>query len=104
MKVELMPGIKSISGKDRNMLFRTYTKNGNKETRAYFLPRIHDKSGHVIGYGHRRKTKLTDKEICQRRKFAFVVRAIAARRQAGDQRSKKELWKEFSDIFDRALS
>ena len=33
MKVELMPGIKSISGKDRNMLFRTYTKNGKKETR-----------------------------------------------------------------------
>ena len=98
-----MPGIKSLSGKDRNMLFRTYTKNGKKETRAYFLPRIHDKTGHVIGYGLRRKTKLTDKEICQRRKFAFIARAIAARRQAGDQRSKKELWKEFSDIFDRAL-
>ncbi len=49
-----MPGIKSLSGKDRNMLFRTYTKNGKKETRAYFLPRIHDKTGHVIGYGHRR--------------------------------------------------
>jgi len=104
MKVELMPGIKSISGKNGNMLFRTYSKNGKKETRAYFLPRIQDKSGHVIGYGHQRKTKPTDKELRQRKRFAFITRAIAARHQAGDTRSKKELWKEFSDIFDRALS
>ena len=104
MKVELMPGIKSISGKNGNMLFRTYTKNGKKETRAYFLPRIQDKSGHVIGYGHQRKTRLTDNELRQRRKFAFIARAIAARRQAGDTRSKKELWKEFSDVFDHALT
>jgi len=104
MKVELMAGIKSISGKNGNMLFRTYTKNGKKETRAYFLPRIQDKSGHVLGYGHQRKTKPTDKELRNRRRFSFITRAIAARRQAGDTRSKKELWKEFGEIFDRALS
>lgn len=97
-----MPGIKSISGKNGNMLFKTFTKNGKQETRAYFLPRIQDKSGHVIGYGHQRKTRLTDNEIRQRKKFAFITRAIAARRQAGDTRSKKELWKEYGEIFDCA--
>ena len=104
MKVDLMPGIKSISGKNGNMLFRTYTKNGKKETRAYFLPRIQDKTGHVLGYGHQRKTKPTDKELRNRRRFAFITRAIAARRQAGDTRPKKDLWKEFGEIYDRALS
>ena len=104
MKVELMPGIKSLSGKYGNMLFKTFTKNGKKETRAYFLPAVRDGRGRVTGYGQRRTTKITDKEIRQRKKFSFVSKAIAARRQAGDTRSKKELWKEFGEIFDRALS
>ena len=104
MKVELMPGIKSISGKNGNMLFRTYTKNGKKETRAYFLPAVRDGRGRVTGYGQRRTTKPTAKELRNRRRFSFITRAIAARHQAGDTRSKKELWKEFGEIFDRALS
>ena len=68
MKVDLMPGIASMSGKlkskslyGKDMIFKTYRRpDGKTETRAYFAPKG----------GYKRKTPLSDSEIKTRQRFA----------------------------------
>ena len=67
MKVDLMPGIASMSGKlkskspyGRDMIFKTFRRpDGKTETRAYFAPKG----------GYKRTTPLSDKEIEARKRF-----------------------------------
>ena len=74
MKVDLMPGIKSISGKNGNMVFRTYKRpDGETETRAYMLPRKGwDERRKKNIYGYTRTTKLSEKELAARGRFAQI--------------------------------
>ncbi len=68
MKVDLMPGIASMSGKmkskspyGKDMIFKTFRRpDGKTETRAYFAPKG----------GYQRSTPLSDKEIEARKRFA----------------------------------
>ena len=68
MKVDLMPGIASMSGKlkskspyGKDMIFKTFRRaDGKTETRAYFAPKG----------GYKRTTPLSDKEIEARKRFA----------------------------------
>lgn len=75
--VELMPGIKSISGKVGNMIFKTY-KNG--KVRAFPAEQ------------RKRRTKVTKAETSNRFNFGTIAVEVAKRMAAGDTRSKKELW------------
>ena len=68
MKCKLNPNIESLSGKNGNVLFRTYRKpNGKTETRAYLLPRRRDGK-----FGYERKAALTQGEIAARDKFKQI--------------------------------
>ena len=68
MKVDLMPGIASMSGKmkakspnGKDIIFKTYRRpDGKTETRAYFAPKG----------GYKRTTPLSDNEIAARNRFA----------------------------------
>ena len=68
MRIDLMPGIASMSGKlkskspyGKDMIFKTYRRpDGKTETRAYFAPKG----------GYQRTTPLSDKEIEARKRFA----------------------------------
>ena len=72
MKVTLTPGIESISGRQGNIIYKTYRRPGQKpETRAYLVPRT----------ANRRKTPPTEGEINARLRFT----------QAADY------WKKLSD-------
>lgn len=63
MKITLAAGIESISGKNGNMVFRTYKRpNGKTETCAYILPRK----------GYRRSTKPSGNELAARSRFAQI--------------------------------
>ena len=81
MKVELIPGISSMSGKAGAFMFRTYKRpNGKTETRAYIMPR--NGSRCVKGvchptYGSKRTTPLSEKEKQARQRFTEVQNQIA---------------------------
>ena len=71
MKCTLMPGIESISGSIKckrgvKLTFKHYTKNGRNETRAYVM------------HKQERKSKPSEKEIAQRRKFAQAANYFAS--------------------------
>jgi len=67
MRIDLMPGIASMSGKlkskspyGKDMIFKTFHRpDGKTETRAYFAPKG----------GYKRTTPLSDKEIEARKRF-----------------------------------
>jgi len=67
MKVTLAAGIASMSGKNGNMVFRTYKRpNGKTETRAYILPKK----------GCRRATKPSGNELAARSRFAQISQTL----------------------------
>lgn len=74
MRVELMPGIKEISGATKpskngtRLVFMTRTNNkGKRETRLY----VRDNDS------YQRKSKPSDKEIALRKRFGTVASAVA---------------------------
>ena len=78
MKVDLMPGIASMSGKlkskspyGKDMIFKTFRRpDGKTETRAYFAPKG----------GYKRTTPLSDKEIEARKRFvrfSFIFKQMS---------------------------
>ena len=67
MKVTLAAGIASMSGKNGNMVFRTFKRpNGKTETRAYVLPRK----------GYTRTTKPSENEIAARSRFSQISQKL----------------------------
>ena len=67
MKVTLAAGIESMSGKNRNMVFRTYKRpNGKTETRAYIMPKK----------GYRRSTKPSENELAARLRFSQISQKL----------------------------
>ena len=78
-KVELMPGIKSISGKVGNMIFRTY-RNG--KVRAYPAQQF------------KRTKKLSTAECNARFTFGAIAVEVARRMADGDTRPRKTIWAE----------
>ena len=97
-KVELPKHIKSLSGAMGNFIFRTYNKpDGTTETRMYRNPyrKVNGRSE------YRRATKLTDKEIAVRKRFAALTRAYNARRKAGDKRDRATIWRELKQEYDK---
>ena len=78
-KVELMPGIKSISGRVGNMIFRTY-RNG--KVRAYPAQQF------------KRTTKLSPAECNARFTFGAIAVEVARRMADGDTRPRKTIWAE----------
>lgn len=87
MKCELVPGIKSMSGKSGGVLFKTFRKpDGSKQTRAYLLPR--KKSG---GYGYTRKTAVSKDEKRRRKNFALAS-AYASRVLADKSSDEYRMW------------
>lgn len=90
MKCELVPGIKSMSGKSGGVLFKTFRKpDGSKQTRAYILPR--KKNG---GYGYTRKTAVSEDE--KQRRANFALASAFASRVLADKSSP-----EFREWYDR---
>ena len=87
MKCELVPGIKSMSGKSGGILFKKYRKpDGSTETRAYILPR--KKNGM---HGYTRKTAVTDDEKQRRKNFALAS-AFASRVLADKSSDEFRYW------------
>ena len=78
-KVELMPGIKSISGRVGNMIFRTY-RNG--KVRAYPADK------------RIRTKKLSTAETNARFTFGTIAVEVARRMADGDTRPRKTIWAE----------
>ena len=78
-KVELMPGIKSISGRVGNMIFRTY-RNG--KVRAYPAEQ------------RKRTKKLSTAECNARFTFGTIAVEVARRMADGDTRPRKTIWAE----------
>ena len=76
-RVELMPGIKSISGKVGNMIFKTY-KNG--KVRAYPADK------------RIRTKKLSTAETNARFTFGAIAVEVARRMADGDTRPRKVIW------------
>ena len=76
-RVELMPGIKSISGKVGNMIFKTY-KNG--KVRAYPADK------------RIRTKKLSTAETNARFNFGRIAAEVAKRMADGDTRPRKVIW------------
>ena len=74
MKVDLMPGIASMSGKlkskspyGKDMIFKTFRRpDGKTETRAYFAPKG----------GYKRTTPLSDNEIAARKQFVLISQIL----------------------------
>ena len=82
-KVNLMAGIQSVSGKAGNFVFRTYRRrDGKVETRMYPYKK------------QERTTKLRKTELAARSLFTKRQAYVQNLRQAGDNRSLKELWKD----------
>ena len=89
MKVKLMPGIASISGKmgktkdGHRLEFRTYKRpDGKNEVRLYSIPK------------QTRKKPLSEAEIQARSRFAKVAAEVTKRIKSGDTRSRREIFKE----------
>lgn len=78
MKVTLAAGIASMSGKNGNMVFRTYKRpNGKIETRAYVLPKKGwDARQKRTTYGYTRTTKPSEKEIAARERFSQISQIL----------------------------
>lgn len=97
MKVDLIPGIKSISGtmgktKDGKRLeFRTFTRsNGKTETRLYVKP------------VYERTAPVTEAEQRSRSRFAAVSAEVTRRAQAGDMRRRGEIFSEvYAEMFKK---
>jgi len=82
-KVELMAGIQNISGKAGNFVFKTYRRrDGKVETRMYPYKK------------RERRTKPSKAELGAQSLFTKRQAYVQNLRQAGDNRSLKELWKE----------
>ena len=75
--VELMPGIKSISGKVGNMIFKTF-KNG--KVRAYPAEQ------------RKRTKKLSAAETNARFTFGTIAAEVSRRMADGDKRPRKVIW------------
>ena len=87
MKCELVPGIKSLSGKSGGILFKTFRKpDGSKQTRAYLLPR--KKNG---GRGYTRSTPVTEDEK-QRRAIFASASAYASQVLADKSSPEFRMW------------
>ena len=97
MKVKLLPGIASISGKmgetkDGNRLeFRTFKKpDGTSEVRLYSIPK------------QKRKKPLSDAEIQARSRFAKTNAEVTKRVKNGDTRRRQIIFKEvYAELFGR---
>jgi len=95
-KVDLPSQIKSLSGALGSVIFRTFTKrDGTTETRMYRNPyyKVNGRGG------YHRATKPTKKEQASRQRFAQMSRAVTARINAGDKRTRKEIWKEVKEEY-----
>ena len=99
--VDLPSQIESLSGAFGSVIFRTYTKrDGTKETRMYKNP-YYKINGHCACP---RKSKPTTGERASRTRFAQMARAVNARINAGDKRSRKEIWKEVKQEYEACKS
>ena len=95
MKVELLPGIATISGKigktkDGSRLeFRTFKKpNGKHEVRLYSIPK------------RERATPVTEAEIRARNRFSQVNAEVTKRVKNGDARRRQTIFREvYSELF-----
>jgi len=97
MKVQLMPGIKSISGtmkKNRDgsrVEFRTFHRpDGRTETRMYVCNK------------HERTTPVSKKEWEQRARFCAMSAEVHRRIKAGDKRSRKEIWEDVKAEYQKS--
>lgn len=73
MKCTLNPNIASISGRIRDLEFRTFKRPGRKpETRVYILPKRPDGT-----YGYVRHKPYSDKELAVRTMFTKAATAFA---------------------------
>lgn len=89
MKIELAPGIKCISGKSKNMIFKTFKRpDGSTETRMYFVPRNEDGEP-----AYQRSTPVSEHEIQIRALFAKRQQRVTQLRAANPKLSLKEAWK-----------
>ena len=90
MKVELVAGIESASGKCGNMIFKTFKRpDGRKETRAYFNPYRRTRWEKV----NARKTPPSEAEIKARSLFARRQAYVQELLASGRYHDKKEAWK-----------
>lgn len=95
-KAELPKGIMSISGTLGGLLYKTYHKaNGETETRVYRNP-YYRRAGEKQSW---RKTPVTAKERAARERFALMAKEVTAKINAGDRRTKKEIWKEVKEHY-----
>ena len=95
-KAELPKGIMSISGTLGGLLYKTYHKaNGETETRVYRNPYYR----HPGAKQSWRKTPVTAKERAARERFALMAKEVTAKINAGDRRTKKEIWKEVKEQY-----
>lgn len=86
-----MAGIESISGKVGNMIFKTRKKaDGSTDVRMYKNP-YRDARGRKINV---RSTPLSDKEIASRQLFMRANAEVNRRKEAGDKRNRREIFKE----------
>ena len=87
-QVKLPSDIESLSGKLGSVIFRTFRKaDGTTETRMYKNPY----------WGRDRpakKSKLSDKEIANRRLFKEVSQEVTLRQESGDKRRRGVIFKE----------
>lgn len=88
MRIELIPGIASISGTMKKnadgsrLEFRTFQRpDGKSVTRAYMMP------------PKERSTPVTAKELIQRQRFADVSAEVTRRKNLGDTRPRGEIFK-----------
>ena len=79
MKVTLAAGIESMSGKNGNMVFRTYKRpDGKTETRAYALPKKGWNARQKrTTYGYTRSTKPSENELAARSRFSQISLRIS---------------------------
>ena len=96
-KTELPAEIQSISGAVGCLLYKTYHKvDGTTVTRVYRNPYYKRPGEKTSG----RSTALTAKERAVRVQFAHMARAVSARINAGDKRTRKEIWKEVKEEYE----
>ena len=89
MKVELVAGIESVSGKCGNMIFKTFKRpNGKTETRAYFNPYRTSRWEKV----NPRKTPPSHAEIKARSLFARRQAYVQELLASGRYHDKREAW------------
>ena len=85
----LFPGIASISGKLGKVIFKTFTRpDGSSFTRIYST------EGHA-----KRKSKPSDRESDNRRRFARIASEVARLKRNGDTRPKQLIWRELSQTL-----